>query len=49
VDQGRRPADDLFYAGNNLDKARAIFTKGIKHRPRIRLTIRQRRRVLEQL
>ena len=40
--------DSLFYAGNNLDKARDIFAKAIKHRPRIRLTIRQRTRVLEE-
>jgi hypothetical protein len=39
--------DSLLYAGNNLDKARDIFTKAIKHRPRIRLTMRQRRRVLQ--
>ena len=40
--------DSLLYAGNNLDKARDIFAKSIKHRPRIRLTIRQRTRVLDQ-
>jgi hypothetical protein len=40
--------DSLLYAGNNLDKARDIFSKAIKHRPRIRLTIRQRTRVLDQ-
>ena len=40
--------DSLLYAGNNLDKARDIFAKAIKHRPRIRLTIRQRTRVLDQ-
>jgi hypothetical protein len=40
--------DDLLYAGNNLDKARDIFAKAVKHRPRIRLTIRQRTRVLQQ-
>jgi len=34
--------DRMLYAGNNLDKAREIFVKAIKHRPRIRLTIRQR-------
>jgi hypothetical protein len=39
--------DRLLYAGNNLDKARDIFA-GIKHRPRIRLTIRQRTRLLRQ-
>jgi hypothetical protein len=40
--------DSLLYAGNNLDKAREIFVKAIKHRPRIRLTIRQRTRVLQR-
>jgi hypothetical protein len=39
---------ELLYAGNNLDKARRIFDRMIKHRPRIRLTIRQRTRVLDQ-
>jgi hypothetical protein len=38
----------MLYAGSNLEKAKDIFTKAIKHRPRIRLTIRQRTRVLEQ-
>jgi hypothetical protein len=38
----------MLYAGNNLDKARDIFTAAIKHRQRIRLTIRQRTRVLQQ-
>jgi len=32
----------MFYAGNNLEKARRIFERMVKHRPRIRLTIRQR-------
>ena len=40
--------DTLLYAGNDLDKARDVFAKAIKHRPRIRLTIRQRTRVLER-
>src|SRR5262249_51455251 len=40
--------DSLVYAGNNLDKARDIFANAIKHRPRIRLTIRQRTRVVQQ-
>jgi hypothetical protein len=40
--------DRLLYAGNNLDQARDIFAKAVKHRPRIRLTIRQRTRVLQQ-
>jgi hypothetical protein len=38
----------MLYAGSNLDKAREVFAAAIKHRPRIRLTIRQRTRVLEQ-
>jgi hypothetical protein len=40
--------DRLLYGGNNLDKARDVFAKAIKHRRRIRLTIRQRTRVLDQ-
>ena len=40
--------DRLLYAGNNLDKARLLFQAAIKHRPRIRLTIRQRMRVVRQ-
>ena len=40
--------DSLLYAGNNLDKAREIFTKAIKHRPRIRIMIRQKTRVLQR-
>ena len=40
--------DHMLYAGSNLDKAREIFAAAIKHRPRIRLTIRQRSLVLEQ-
>ena len=38
----------LLYAGNNLAIAEDIFARAIKHRPRIRLTIRQRTRVLQQ-
>jgi hypothetical protein len=38
--------DRMLYAGNNLEKARNLFADAIKHRPRIRLTIRQRTRVL---
>lgn len=48
VDQERSKVDHMLYAGSNLDKARDVFAKAIKHRPRIRLTIRQRTRVLEQ-
>jgi len=40
--------DRMLYAGSNLDKARKVFAAAIKHRPRIRLTIRQRTHVLEQ-
>jgi hypothetical protein len=38
----------MLYAGNSLDKARKIFHQAVKLRPRIRLTIRQRTRVLSQ-
>ena len=40
--------DHLLYAGNSLRKAQAAFARAVKHRPRIRLTIRQRSRVLQQ-
>ena len=40
--------DSLLYAGNNLSKAQEIFANAIKHRPRIRITIRQRTRVLQR-
>jgi hypothetical protein len=40
--------DRLLYAGNSLAKAQELFAWAIKHRPRIRLTIRQRMRVLDQ-
>jgi hypothetical protein len=40
--------DSLLYAGNNLDKARRIFERTTKHRPRVRLTIRQRTRGLDE-
>jgi hypothetical protein len=35
----------MLFAGNNLEKARDIFANALRHRPRIRLTIRQRTRV----
>ena len=38
----------MLYAGNNLDKARRIFERTTKQRRRIRLTIRQRMRVLDE-
>jgi hypothetical protein len=40
--------DRMLYAGSNLGRAREIFNAAIKHRPRIRPTIRQRARVLEK-
>jgi hypothetical protein len=40
--------DRLLYAGNNLDRARKIFAEAVVHRPRIRLTIRQRTHVLQR-
>jgi hypothetical protein len=40
--------DSLLYAGNSLGRARSVFERAIKHRPRIRLTIRQRARLLDQ-
>jgi hypothetical protein len=40
--------DRMLYAGNNLERAKDIFTEAVKRRPRIKLTIRQRTRVLEQ-
>jgi hypothetical protein len=40
--------DHLLYAGSSQDKAREVFAAAIYHRPRIRLTIRQQTRLLEQ-
>ena len=40
--------DSLLYAGNNLSKAQEVFANAIEHRPRIRITIRQRTRVLQR-
>jgi hypothetical protein len=40
--------DSLLYAGNSLARAGAVFERAISHRPRIRLTIRRRTRVLDQ-
>jgi hypothetical protein len=40
--------DRLLYACNNLEEARRVFAEAIKHRPRIRLTIRQLTRMLER-
>jgi hypothetical protein len=38
----------MLWAGNSLDKAHEIFDAEVKRRPRIRLTIRQRTRVLQR-
>jgi hypothetical protein len=38
----------MLYAGSNLATAQAIYSAEIKHRPRIRLTIRQGTQVLQQ-
>ena len=38
----------MLYAGSNLEKARQIFAAAIKHRPRIRLTIRHHTRALDE-
>ena len=38
----------MAFAGNSLAKAHRIFENFIKKRPRVRLTIRQRARVLQE-
>ena len=38
----------LLYAGNNLDRAKDQLAAYAKKRPRARLTVRQRTRVLEE-
>ncbi len=38
----------MLYAGNDLERPREIFMNAIGFRPRIRLTIRQRLRVVQQ-
>jgi hypothetical protein len=45
---GGTKVDSLLYAGNNFARAKEIFAKVVAHRPRIRLTIRQRTRVLQR-
>jgi hypothetical protein len=43
--------DRMLYAGNSLAKAQEVFARFIrfiKHRPLIRLTIRQRTRVIDR-
>ena len=39
---------DLLYAGSSVDRAHAIFATMVRHWPSIRLTIRQRTRVLQE-
>jgi hypothetical protein len=43
-----RQVERLLFAGNDLDKARALFAAYAKKRPRARLTIRQRSRVVAE-
>jgi hypothetical protein len=40
--------DSLLYAGNSLARARSVFDHAIKHRPRIRLMLRHRMRLLDE-
>ena len=40
--------DSLVYAGNSLGRARSVFESAIKHRPRLKLTLRQRTTVIDQ-
>ena len=44
---GRR-IEELLFAGSSLGKAQLIFERFINKRPRSRLTIRQRTRVLRE-
>jgi hypothetical protein len=39
---------ELLFAGSSLNKAKRVFDRWAKHRPRIRMTIRQRTRVLDE-
>jgi len=38
----------LIWAGNSIDKAREIFDDEVSRGPRLRMTIRQRTRVLQR-
>ena len=40
--------EEMLFAGSSLDKARRIFDRFTTRRPRARLTIRQRTRVLQK-
>ncbi len=45
---GATNVDSLLYAGDELERTCEIVAASVKHRPRIRLTIRQRTPVLRQ-
>ena len=45
---GQRVEEDTLFAGNSLAKAQRLFECFIKRRPKSRLTIRQRTRVLQE-
>ena len=40
--------EEMLFAGNGLAKAQRVFERFTKRRPRVRLTIRQRTRVLQE-
>lgn len=40
--------EEMLYAGSSLNRAQVIFASTVNRRPRIRLTIRQRTRVLQE-
>ena len=48
VEQGWAADWEMVFAGNSLAKAQRIFENFTKKRPRVRLTIRQRTRVLQE-
>jgi hypothetical protein len=41
-------SDETTVDRHSLGRARSVFERSVEHRPRIRLTIRQRTRVLDQ-
>jgi len=46
--RGGQRVEELLFAGNSLAKAQRIFERFTRRRPRSRLTIRQRSRVLQE-
>ena len=40
--------EEMLFAGNSLAEAQRVFERFIKNRPRVRLTIHQRTRVLQE-